>query len=107
MEELIAAYKKLINIDFPARYTSPVRFNHCFNRIILDWLFKDCWYNHLSRKQTAISQLNEEQLQSAIARMNKWLEDHNCLIADNNNSLRYRRKTVKSSFVTGHSNGNV
>jgi len=66
MKELITTYKKLLNIDLPAKYTSPVRFNHCFNRIIPDWIFSNCWYNHLSRKQTAISQLNEEQLQSAI-----------------------------------------
>lgn len=92
MEELTEAYKKLLNIDLPAKYTSPVRFNHCFNRIILDWLFSDCWYNHLSRKQAAISQLNREQLQSAIERMNKWLENQNYLIADNNSSLRYRKK---------------
>lgn len=42
MDDLTAAYKRLINVDLPAKYTTPVRFNHCFNRIILDWLFTDC-----------------------------------------------------------------
>lgn len=92
MEDLITTYKRLINIELPAKYQSPVHFNHCFNRIILDWLFNDCWYNHLSRKQTAISQLTREQLQSAIARMNEWLQNHELLYADNNRSLNFRKK---------------
>ncbi len=96
MENLIAAYKSLINTSLPAKYKKPVRFNHCFNRIILDWLFNDCWYNHLSRKQIAISQLSREQLQLAIARMNEWLQNHELLYADNNSSLNFRRqKAVK------------
>ena len=92
MEGPVATFKRLINIDLPAKYKSPVRFNHCFNRIILDWLFNDCWYNHLSKKQTAISQLSTEQLQAAIARMNEWLNDHDLLYLDNNRSLSFRKK---------------
>lgn len=95
MEDLIAAFKKLINIELPAKYTFPVRFNHCFNRIILDWLFSGCWYEHLDRKKTAISQLNETQLQLAIQRMNAWLKDQKLLIADNNASLSYREAGKK------------
>ncbi len=91
MEDLKVRYENLINIELPAKYNSPVRFNHCFNRIILDWLFKDCWYNHLSRKHTAISQLNETQLQSAVDRMGTWLQDHELLVKDNNLSLSFRK----------------
>lgn len=96
MENLIVAYKRLINTDLPAKYTSPVRFNHCFNRIILDWLFNDCWYNHLSREKTAISQLDQEQLRLAITRMNEWLENQDLLIADNNSSLNFRKKQQRA-----------
>ena len=92
MTSLKDEYKQLINVDLPASYTSPVRFNHCFNRIILDWLFKDCWYNHLSKKASAISQLSEEQLSNAIERMKQWLNDHQLLIEDNLKSLAYRKK---------------
>lgn len=92
MEQLIQNFKQLVNETLPLTYKHPVKYNHCFNRIILDWLFKDCWYNHLSRKQTAISQLNKTQLQLAINRMNEWLTDKNLLIADNNFSLACRKK---------------
>lgn len=92
MKNLLLQYKHLINDVLPARYQSPVRFNHCFNRIILDWLFRDCWYHHLDRRKTAISQLNEEQVQTAVNRMNQWLENHALLVNDNRQSLSYRNK---------------
>ena len=91
MDELITEYKHLINTVLPSKYTFPVRYNHCFNRIILDWLFKDCWYNHLDKNKTAISQLTNEQFKSAIARMKEWLHNHQLLISDNNDSISYRR----------------
>lgn len=92
MDDLTATYKRLINTDLPAKYKSPVRFNHCFARVILDWLFNVCWYNHLSRKQTAISQLSREQLQAAIVRMNEWLQNRDLLYLDNSRSLNFRKK---------------
>ncbi len=92
MKELAALYKNLINVQLPAAYTFPVHYNHCFNRIILDWLFNDCWYNHLDKKRTAICQLTEQQFSSAIERMNTWLQNQDVLIADNNASLRFRKK---------------
>ncbi len=92
MKELIADYKNLLNKVLPATYTYPVRFNHCFNRIVLDWLFQDCWYHHLSRRQTAISQLSDEQLKQVIGRMQLWLNDQQVLIVDNKASLQYRGK---------------
>lgn len=91
MEELIRLYKDLLNVQLPAKYSYPVRYNHCFNRIILDWLFGDCWYNHLDKKQTAVSQLDERQLKTAIARMNEWLLDQQLLIRDNGRSLGFRK----------------
>jgi hypothetical protein len=95
MQQLIDEYKQLINVTLPSAYKYPVQYNHCFNRIILDWLFKDCWYNHIKRKQTAISQLTKAQLQLSINRMKAWLKDQSLLIADNNFSLACRKKENK------------
>lgn len=95
MKDLVSNYRTLINETLPATYQFPVRFNHCFNRIVLDWLFSDCWYDHLDRQTTAVSQLNETQLEHAIQRMNLWLENHDLLIEDNFNSLRWRKKRNK------------
>ena len=87
---LIIEFKHLINDQLPSSYNNPVRFNHCFNRIILDWLFKDCWYNHLDKNKTALSQLNNEQLERSVERMKMWLSNHQVLIEDNIASLHYR-----------------
>lgn len=97
LKELIAEYQELINVTLPSIYKSPVRYNHCFNRIILDWLFGDCWYNFLDTKKTAISQLSKDQINSAIVRMKEWLQHHELLILDNNNSLNYRKQFKKKS----------
>lgn len=97
MEELKATYKNLLNQKLPEKYTYPVRYNHCFNRIILDWLFNDCWYHHIDKKKTAISQFTNQQLQAAITRMQHWLLNQQILIEDNETSLKCRGKPVISS----------
>ena len=98
--DLITQYKDLINVILPSKYQSPVKYNHCFNRIILDWLFKDCWYHHLEKSKTAISQLNNEQFRSAIARMKEWLSNYNLLVNDNLNSLQYRKNFNSKKTIT-------
>ena len=70
----------------------PVRFNHCFARIVLDNLFEDCWYNQLSRKQPAYKQLNETQLKQAIAIAQSMINRPEIARELNNNSLQWRGK---------------
>lgn len=92
----IYRYKQLLNEVLPASFTKPVQFNHCFNRIVLDWLFQDVWYNYLDRSKTAISQLDAVQLQKMIERMEQWLQNPDLLVEDNQKSLTWRK--VKSTF---------
>lgn len=89
---LQARYLELINTILPATIQQPIRLNHCFGRVILDWLFQDVWYEHI-KKRPAYQQLSEMQLQQAIERMEKWLEDGEILVRDNRDSLFYRGKT--------------
>lgn len=89
---LLPAYRHLLNHTLPATFTHPVRFNHCFARIVLDWLFGDCWYHHLHKRTPAYKQLTAAQLQAAISRMNAWLQNPRLLVQDNETSLRYRQK---------------
>lgn len=84
-------YKQLLNEILPESFTKPVRYNHCFNRIILDWLFQDVWYNHLNRSKTAISQLDTIQLQQMVGRMEQWLLEPDLLFEDNQKSLTWRK----------------
>ena len=88
-------YLSLINQQLPekAKHTAmPVRFNHCFGRIVLDNLFQDCWYNHLSRKQPAYKQLDELQLRRAIAIATDMLQSPKLATELNRNSLVWRKK---------------
>lgn len=84
-------YLRYINEILPSEIKKPVRLNHCFARIILDWLFRDVWYNHI-KTRPAYAALNEKQLVKAVERMEKWRSDNALLVADNQDSLRYRGK---------------
>lgn len=95
---LNSRYKHLLNKILPASFTKPVRYNHCFNRIVLDWLFQDVWYDHLNRSKTAISQLDAIQLQQMIKRMEQWLQYPELLFEDNRKSLIWRKaKSIEVS----------
>lgn len=74
----------------------PVRFNHCFQRIILDNLFGCCWYEVLERKQKpAYKQLSEAQLEQAIALAQQIIEQPDTYLKQmNQNSLFWRSKKV-------------
>lgn len=90
--DLLYIYLHLINHILPVTFTHPVCLNHCFARIVLDWTFSDCWYNHLHKNGPAYLQLSDAQLQATIVRMNAWLQDRQLLVQDNEASLRYRKK---------------
>jgi hypothetical protein len=50
--EAVARFKDLTERELPARAATerwPIRFDHCFKRICLDWAFGDVWYRHLAR----------------------------------------------------------
>ena len=83
-------YQTLVNDTLPATYTQPIRFNHCFGRVVLDWLFGDVWYGHVERP--AYRNLTADQLRGCIGRMERWLADHDTLVSDNAASLRLRGK---------------
>ena len=88
-------YLDLVNEQLPSRAKQtdmPVRFNHCFARIVLDNLFGGCWYDSLSRQQPAYKQLNEAQLREAIALAQSMLDTPEVAHPLNQNSLQWRGK---------------
>jgi len=88
-------YLSLVNQQLPEKAKEgalPVRFNHCFARIVLDNLFEGCWYDHLSRKQPAYRQLDESQLERGIAIAQTMLAAPKVAAQLNQNSLRWRGK---------------
>jgi len=102
--ELRQEYLDLTNRILPKKAKEQhlaIRFNHCFQRIILDTLFQGCWYNHLNRSSRipAYQQLNEDQLSRAIAIADQMIEDPQIVEELNRRSLQYRGKlsiTVKT-----------
>lgn len=97
IEELRQRYLELVNKELPAlakQRQFPVRFNHCFARIILDNLFDRCWYEAIDRKKdAAYKQLSGKQLQQAIAIANAIMDRPDAYIQKlNQNSLRWRNK---------------
>jgi hypothetical protein len=72
----------------------PVRYNHCFQRIILDNLLQCCWYEVLQRgREPAYKQLSTEQLEQAIVLAHEIIAQPNSYLEQlNQNSLRWRGK---------------
>ena len=97
IEALRSQYIELINQKLPQEAKQrdfPVRFNHCFARIILDNLFQCCWYEAIDRKKgAAYKQLSQEELTKAIALAEEIINSPDSYIQElNQNSLRWRGK---------------
>lgn len=72
----------------------PITEGHCFQRVVMDALFQDCWYNHLSRAKPAYRQLNNLQLGAALLLLHRMGQQGRPLVAFLNvSSLTFRKKT--------------
>ncbi|MEM8968374.1 MAG: hypothetical protein AAGE93_18285 [Bacteroidota bacterium] len=103
--ELHQEYLRLTNKVLPQMASEqclPIRFNHCFQRVILDTLFQDCWYNHLDRnsKLPAYRQLSEDQLKQAIAIAQSMIDSSQTGNQLNWQSLVYREKSNHSKITS-------
>jgi hypothetical protein len=97
LSQLRNQYLELTNQVLPKLASSrnfPVRYNHCFQRIILDNLFGRCWYEVLERShEPAYKQLSESQLEQAIVLADSIItQSDSHLNRLNQNSLRWRGK---------------
>ncbi|MDB9528913.1 hypothetical protein PN498_23170 [Oscillatoria sp. CS-180] len=93
MSILTEQYLNLVNRQLPAAAQKggyPVRFNHCFARIILDNICGCEWYQVIEKP--AYKNMTEEQLQQAIALGKTFLVDPQACVEANQTSLRYRNK---------------
>jgi hypothetical protein len=95
IKHLSDEYINWVNVKLPAASKNnpgkyPVRYNHCWGRIILDFIFKDDWRKHL--KSPAYTKLSYSQLIDAIDTAEEL--EHNPEYAHklNKQSLDYRGK---------------
>ena len=102
LEALRGELLYLANEKFPAVAKTggyPVRFNHCFLRIVYDNLFGARWQTVLpnpkdraSRGQAAYKQLDAEQLSRAIEIGERIIDDPEACRELNRKSLNWRGK---------------
>ncbi len=93
----VARFKELTEVALPdmARlHRWPIRFDHCFKRICLDWAFGDVWYNHL--KRPAERHLRGEALGRVVACAEALAAGDPALLRERDAaSLRWRGKSAK------------
>lgn len=98
--ELKTRLLELVRTELPTvakRKQYPIRFDHCFLRVIYDNLFDAPWRTVLHENRAAIYQLTEVQLKQAIALAENMLEDRECCVQLNQKSLLLRGKRKVAS----------
>ena len=101
-DELVAEYQRLAKVALPARAKDekwPIRFDHCFMRVMLDCAFGKCWYECLDRKRgSAISQISDADLAAAVAvGLRMEAEGRSAVDELDARSLRLRGKRPKTA----------
>lgn len=95
-EVLVRRFKSLTEVELPARARGerwPLRLDHCFKRVCLDWACGDCWYRHIQRP--AERNIAAEKLESAVRCAEEILEGGSAVLKERNAaSLRWRGKGV-------------
>jgi hypothetical protein len=88
-------YRRLTEAVLPAQARAgeggdwPVHRDHCFQRIVLDALFEDEWYDHVPGRP-AREHLTADQLREAVAVAESMRGDPGRARELNERSLRYR-----------------
>ncbi len=94
--ELRQRFKALTERELPALAKLrhwPLRLDHCFKRVCLDWACDDCWYTHIRRP--AERHLEGETLRRAVRCAEDLLAGDLALLQKRNaQSLGWRGKRV-------------
>lgn len=100
--EEVARFKHLTENVLPALARDggwPIRLDHCFKRICLDYAFEDVWYKHLPKP--AERYIEGEPLARALACAEELSREGEALLhARNHASLRYRGKLRRENTQT-------
>ena len=97
-DDLVREIKRLSNL-LDAHYNSQLNFrNHCYLRIAYDTTIADQWDAQVKKPFTKYA--STEQLQNALALLNLYLVDETKLLADNQNSLLFRKRKPKHDAKT-------
>lgn len=95
----VARFKLLTEGELPRQAREqrwPLRLDHCFKRVCLDWACQDCWYGHIRRP----AELHADWtcLDRAVRCAEEILEGGSALLKVRNAaSLRWRGKLMPPS----------
>lgn len=93
-DQLRQRFKTLTETELPALAKLrhwPLRLDHCFKRVCLDWACNDCWYAHIRRP--AERHLEGETLMRAVRCAEDLLAGDLALLGERNaQSLHWRGK---------------
>ena len=96
-ERQVAEWKQLTEETLPAlakEYRWPLRLDHCFKRVTLDYAFGDVWYRHLQKP--AERHIDDDALIRALACAREIAANCEPLLRiRNQESLMYRGKTER------------
>ncbi len=89
-------FKALTEEQLPERAREecwPLRLDHCFKRVCLDWACGDCWYRHIRRP--AERHMDDAVLSRAVRCAEELLEGDLSLLKERNRaSLGWRGKLM-------------
>lgn len=93
---LEAEWLRLTREELPALAASrgwPIRFDHCFQRVLLDAAYDGCWYDHV-RERPAYRHAAAEKLSRAVGLARAVADGRADLPELNRQSLRWRGKAA-------------
>lgn len=94
ISRLRAEYDRMVHHALPAQAEDsgdwPIQADHCFARVVLDTLFQDVWYDHVSGRP-AYKHLSRDELERAIAIANRMRTGGKPVVTSlNEDSLTWR-----------------
>jgi len=97
--DLVLRFKSLTERELPAQARAqrwPLRLDHCFKRVCLDWACGGCWYRHIGRP--AERHANSELLKRGVLCADEILAGGRVVLAERDAaSLRWRGKDLPSA----------
>ena len=108
-DELRRRFKALTETELPALAKLrrwPLRLDHCFKRVCLDWACGDCWYAHIGRP--AERHIERDTLERAVQCATDLMSGDAELLRERNlASLRWRGKQIPASPRASEGKGDV
>lgn len=89
LKDQLTYYVEFVFPQIAVKYNWPIRFDHCFRRVLYDTLCQDKWDKHIA--SPAINNMTPTQLQDCVTICRSIVWKPETMIELNNLSLGYRK----------------